>query len=204
MEIGMIGLGRMGLNMAIRLLREGHTVVGYARRAESVNRAVKEGTGGAYSLEELVQKLKTPRTIWLMIPAGDPVEKTIQALSSLLSPGDTIVDGGNSNYKDTVRRATALNEKGIHTVDVETSGGVWGLSEGYSMMVGGEEEVVERLKPIFQALAPATDKGWGYVGSNGAGHFVKMVHNGIEYGLMEAYAEGFALLKRKEEFSKIQ
>jgi 6-phosphogluconate dehydrogenase len=197
----MIGLGKMGSNMTIRLLRGGHEVVGYARHAETVKRIVKKGAIGAYSLEELVQKLTSPRVIWLMIPAGDPVDKTIKALLPKLEPDDVIVDGGNSNYKDTLRRAAMLKEKGIHLVDVGTSGGIWGLTEGYCMMVGGEKEVVERLRPIFETLAPAPDKGWGYVGPNGAGHLVKMVHNGIEYGLMEAYAEGFAILKRKEEFN---
>lgn len=201
MKLGMIGLGKMGSNMTIRLLRGGHEVVGYARHAETVKRIVKKGAIGAYSLEELVQKLTSPRVIWLMIPAGDPVDKTIKALLPKLEPDDVIVDGGNSNYKDTLRRAAMLKEKGIHLVDVGTSGGIWGLTEGYCMMVGGEKEVVERLRPIFETLAPAPDKGWGYVGPNGAGHLVKMVHNGIEYGLMEAYAEGFAILKRKEEFN---
>ena len=201
MELGMIGLGRMGLNMSKRLMSKGHKVLGYARRVASVKRAIDIGAIGTYSIDELVQKLPLPRTIWLMIPAGDPVEKTIQALYLKLESGDIIIDGGNSNYKDTMRRATMLMEKGIHYVDVGTSGGVWGLTEGYSMMVGGEKEVVDYLRPILEVLAPAPDKGWGYVGPNGAGHFVKMVHNGIEYGLMEAYSEGFSLLKRKEEFN---
>ncbi|MFC1487953.1 phosphogluconate dehydrogenase (NAD(+)-dependent, decarboxylating) [Thermoproteota archaeon] len=200
MEIGMIGLGRMGANMSERLMNVGHGVVGYARRPESVNRLLKKGIMGTYSLKELVQKLCSPRIIWLMIPAGKPVDTTLEMLLELLDEGDIVVDGGNSNYKDTLRRAAILKEKGIHFVDVGTSGGVWGLKEGYSMMVGGEKEVVEYLHPILETLAPAPDKGWNYVGSNGAGHFVKMVHNGIEYGIMEAYAEGFALLKSKEEF----
>lgn len=197
----MIGLGRMGLNMSKRLMSKGHKVLGYARRVESVKRAIDIGAIGTYSIDELVQNLPLPRTIWLMIPAGNPVEKTIQALYLKLESGDIIIDGGNSNYKDTMRRAMMLMEKGIHYVDVGTSGGVWGLTEGYSMMVGGEKEVVDYLRPILEVLAPAPDKGWGYVGPNGAGHFVKMVHNGIEYGLMEAYSEGFSLLKRKEEFN---
>jgi len=152
-------------------------------------------------LEELAKKLPKPRVIWLMIPAGDPVDQTIQALTPLLESGDVIIDGGNSNYKDTMRRAAALKEKGIHYVDVGTSGGIWGLKEGYCMMIGGQKGVVEQLRPIFETLAPAPDKGWGYMGPNGAGHFAKMIHNGIEYGVMEAYSEGFALLKRKEEFN---
>lgn len=201
MELGMIGLGRMGANMTVRLLHGGHKVVGHDRHAETVDRIVEKGAVGAYSLDELVQKLTSPRVIWLMIPAGDPVDETIQALVPKLEPGDVIIDGGNSNYKNTLRRSAMLKEKGIHFVDVGTSGGVWGVTEGYCMMVGGEKEVVELLRPIFETLAPAPDKGWGHVGPNGAGHLVKMVHNGIEYGLMEAYAEGFALLKRKEEFN---
>lgn len=201
MKLGIIGLGRMGLNMTIRLIKAGHEVVGYARTAKSVDAAVEKGAIGAYSLEELLQELSPPRYIWLMIPAGDAVEKTIEALISRLEPDDVIIDGGNSNYKDTVRRSSILKEKGLHYLDVGTSGGVWGLTEGYSMMIGGEEEIVEDLRPIFEALAPSPDTGWGHVGPSGAGHFVKMVHNGIEYGLMEAYSEGFALLKRKEEFN---
>lgn len=201
MELGMIGLGRMGANMIERLLKGGHRVVGHARRQESVNRVVEKGAEGAYSLEELVSKLKPRRVIWLMIPAGDPVDKAIQALIPLLDMDDVIIDGGNSFYKDTVRRAGMLKEKNIHYVDAGTSGGIWGLTEGYSMMVGGEKEVVDTLCPVFETLAPAADKGWGHVGPNGAGHFVKMVHNGIEYGMMQAYAEGFALMERKEEFN---
>ena len=200
MKLGMIGLGRMGANMTVRLLRGKHRVVGYARHAETVDRSVQKGADGAYSLKEVVEKLPRPRVIWMMIPAGDPVDKTIRTLLPQLNSGDVIVDGGNSNYKDTVRRATILREKGIHYVDVGTSGGVWGLTEGYCMMIGGEREVVEQLRPIFETLAPAPDRGWGRVGPNGAGHFAKMIHNGIEYGVMEAYSEGFALLKRKEEF----
>ena len=197
----MIGLGRMGANMTMRLLHGKHRVVGYARHAETVDRIVQKGAEGAYSLEELVRKLPMPRVIWMMIPAGDPVEKTIQELLPHLTSGDVIVDGGNSNYKDTVRRGIMLRERGIHYVDVGTSGGIWGLTEGYCMMIGGEKEVVEQLRPIFETLAPAPVRGWGHVGPNGAGHFVKMIHNGIEYGVMEAYSEGFALLKRKEEFN---
>ena len=200
MKLGMIGLGRMGSNMTARLLRGGHKVVGYDRHAEPVDRIVKKGAIGAYSLEELMQKLTSPRVIWLMIPAGDPVGKTIEALLPELEPDDVLVDGGNSNYHDTLRRAAMLKEKGIHLIDVGTSGGIWGLKEGYCMMVGGKNEVVEQLRPVFETLAPAPNKGWGRVGPNGAGHLVKMVHNGIEYGLMEAYAEGFAILKRKREF----
>jgi 6-phosphogluconate dehydrogenase len=201
MKLGMIGLGRMGANMSERLINGGHSIVGYARHFETVNEIAKKGVIGAYSLEELAEKLDSPRIIWLMIPAGDPIDKTLEALIPNLKLGDIIVDGGNSNYKDTMRRSLTLKEKGIHYVDVGTSGGVWGLTEGYGMMVGGEKKIVKHIQPILETLAPSPDKGWNYVGSNGAGHFVKMVHNGIEYGMMEAYAEGFAILKQKEEFN---
>lgn len=201
MELGMIGLGRMGGNMAERLIKGGHRVVGYARTKETVDMFIDKGIIGAYSLEELTQNLKPPRPIWMMIPAGAPVDKTLKGLLPLVDKGDIIIDGGNSNYKDTMRRAAMLKERGIHYLDVGTSGGIWGLTEGYSMMVGGEKKVVEGLRPIFETLGPAADKGWGHVGPSGSGHFVKMVHNGIEYGLMQAYAEGFALMKEKEEFS---
>jgi 6-phosphogluconate dehydrogenase len=200
MELAMIGLGKMGLNMSTRLVRGGHRVVGQARTAESVASAVKLGAEGAQSLEEAVRKLNAPRIVWLMIPAGKVTEATIDELSSLLSKGDIVIDGGNSNYKDSVRHAAMLEPKGIDFVDCGTSGGIWGLQEGYSLMIGGKPEVVEQLRPIFETLAPATDKGWGYVGPHGAGHFVKMVHNGIEYGMMQAFAEGFSIMKAKEEF----
>lgn len=200
MEIGMIGLGRMGANMTERLLRGGHRVVGYDRNPQAVHAVVEKGAVGADSLAALVLRLPQPRAIWFMVPAGDPVDETIQALMSHLTPDDVLVDGGNSNYKDTARRGKTLKEKGFHFVDVGTSGGIWGLTEGYSMMVGGDPDVVKRLTPIFETLAPAAHKGWGHVGPSGAGHFVKMVHNGIEYGLMQAFAEGFALMERKREF----
>ena len=200
MKIGLIGLGRMGGNMAERLTGAGHEVVGYATHKETVDRAVEKGIIGAYSIEDLLQKLNLPRIIWLMIPAGKPIDDAIRDLLPKLDKGDIIVDGGNSYYKDTIRRAALLQESGINFVDVGTSGGIWGKQEGYSMMIGGTKETVEYLKPIFETLAPSSDKGWGYVGTNGAGHFVKMVHNGIEYGLMQAFAEGFALMKRKKEF----
>ena len=200
MELAMIGLGKMGLNMATRLVRGGHRVVGHARTAETVESAVRLGAEGAQSLEEALGKLNVPRMVWLMIPAGKPTETTIEELSNLLSKGDIIVDGGNSNYKDTMRHAALLEPKGIDFLDCGTSGGIWGLEEGYSLMIGGKPEVVEKLRPIFETLAPAADKGWGHVGPHGAGHFVKMVHNGIEYGMMQAFAEGFSILKAKEEF----
>jgi 6-phosphogluconate dehydrogenase len=200
MELAMIGLGKMGLNMSTRLVRGGHRVIGYARTAASVEEAVKLGAEGAHTLEELVRQLKTPRIIWLMIPAGKVTDDTIDKLSTLLEAGDTIIDGGNSNYKESVRHAAFLEPKGIEFVDCGTSGGIWGITEGYSLMIGGKREVVEKMHPIFETLAPAADKGWGYVGPHGAGHYVKMIHNGIEYGMMQAFAEGFSIMKAKKEF----
>ncbi len=201
MELGMVGLGRMGANMAERLLRGGHQVVGYDPNREAVQRITAKGALGADSLPSLARQLAPPRTVWMMVPAGPPVDQTLSTLRPHLAPGDVVIDGGNSNYKDTMERAHWLFAHGIHLVDAGTSGGIWGLQEGYSMMIGGEREVVERLTPIFQTLAPAPDRGWGHVGPTGAGHFVKMVHNGIEYGLMQAYAEGFSVLKAKQEFA---
>lgn len=201
MELGMIGLGKMGGFMTERLVRGGHTVVGFDRDAIAIQRVVEKGAKGADSLEKLFGQLSVPRAIWLMVPAGAPVDQTIDSLLPHLQPGDAIIDGGNSYYKDSVRRAASLAQKKINFVDSGTSGGVWGLSEGYSMMVGGDSDVVKRLAPIFQTLAPGPDKGWGRVGPAGAGHFVKMVHNGIEYGIMEAYAEGLDLLRHKKEFN---
>jgi 6-phosphogluconate dehydrogenase len=200
MELGMIGLGRMGANMTERLVRGGHRVVGFDLKAESRTRVEAIGAESAPSLGELLAKLQTPRILWLMVPAGEVTDGTVTTLLPLLSAGDTIVDGGNSNYKDTLRRAAMLAAKQLHYVDCGTSGGVWGLAEGYSMMVGGEPAVVERLRAIFETLAPAKDRGWGRVGPVGSGHFTKMIHNGIEYGLMQAYAEGFSILQHKEEF----
>ena len=200
MELAMIGLGKMGMNMTTRLARGGHRVVGYARTDATVQEAIKNGAEGAYTLEEAVNKLNAPRIIWLMIPAGKVTDDTIQELAGLLSKGDTVIDGGNSNYKDSVRHAAMLEPKGIEFLDCGTSGGVWGLKEGYSLMIGGKPEVVEKMRPVFETLAPAPDKGWGRVGPPGAGHFVKMIHNGIEYGMMQAFAEGFSILKAKKEF----
>ena len=200
MKLAMIGLGKMGLNMTHRLLEGGHHVIGYARSRETVNEAVKLGAEGANSLEEVVRKLDSPRVVWLMIPAGKPTSDTVEILSKTLSEGDFIIDGGNSYYKETVRNAELLESKGIHFVDCGTSGGIWGLKEGYSLMIGGKSEVVDHLRPIFETLAPAADRGWGHVGPHGAGHYVKMIHNGIEYGMMQALAEGFSILKSKEEF----
>ena len=200
MELAMIGLGKMGLNMATRLARGGHRVIGFARTDATVKEAIKLGAEGAYTLEEAVSKLQGPRIVWLMIPAGKVTHNTVEQLSTLLSDGDIVIDGGNSNYKDSVLHAAMLEPKGIEFVDCGTSGGIWGLTEGYSLMIGGKPEVVEKLRPIFETLAPAADKGWGHVGPHGAGHYVKMVHNGIEYGMMQAFAEGFSILKAKKEF----
>ncbi len=200
MELGMIGLGKMGSNMTKRLLEGGHRVVVYDRDAQPVKAEIALGAVSADSMEHLVSQLVAPRAVWVMVPAGEPTESVVAALSELLSPDDTVIDGGNSNYKDSQRRAALLAERSLHFVDVGTSGGVWGLTEGYSLMVGGERSVVDRLRPVFETLAPAKDKGWGHVGPSGAGHFVKMIHNGIEYGLMQAYAEGFEILQAKETY----
>ncbi|APV43715.1 6-phosphogluconate dehydrogenase [Dehalogenimonas formicexedens] len=201
MELGMIGLGRMGGNMAQRLIKSGHRVVGFDPSTERVKEMVRLGVIGAASISELIDKLVSPRAIWCMVPSGQPTEDTVHELGGLLSPGDTIIDGGNSNYKDSIRRAGNLAEKGISFLDAGTSGGIWGLDEGYSLMVGGDADAYRRIEPVFRSLAPSSEKGVGYVGPSGAGHFVKMVHNGIEYGLMEAYAEGFELLRAKADFN---
>ncbi len=200
MELAIIGLGKMGLNMATRLVRGGHRVIGFARTPATVQTAVDNGAVGAHTLEEAVSKLKAPRVVWTMVPAGQTTDETIQTLSNLLSKGDTIIDGGNSNYKDSIRHAALLEAKGIEFLDCGTSGGVWGISEGYSLMIGGKPEVVEKMRPVFETLAPGKDQGWGRVGPHGAGHFVKMIHNGIEYGMMQALAEGFNIMKAKKEF----
>ncbi len=196
----MIGLGKMGANMAERLLQGGHEVVGFDLDAAAVREVVGRGAHGADSLQDLVQQLTAPRVIWMMVPHGPPVDNTIGALLPLIEAGDTIIDGGNSYYKETQRRAAACATSGHHYIDVGTSGGVWGLTEGYSMMVGGAADAVDALRPVFETLAPSPTTGWGHVGPPGAGHYAKMIHNGIEYGLMQAYAEGFAILNAKEEF----
>ncbi len=201
MEIGMVGLGKMGANMVRRLLLGGHRVVAYDIKEESIQAAEHAGAAGARTVEEIVQQLAAPRSVWVMLPAGQITEQNIQAVSDILSPGDTIIDGGNSNYKDSIRRAEQLAVRNLNLVDVGTSGGVWGLKEGYSMMIGGDPDVVDRHRPIFETLAPSQDSGWGYVGPSGSGHFVKMIHNGVEYGLMQAYAEGFSIMKAKIEFN---
>jgi len=200
MELGLVGLGRMGGNMARRWMRGGHRVTGYARSPSTLEALSREGLIGAASAEDLVARLKPPRAVWLMLPAGDPTEETVTRLGSLLSPGDVLLDGGNTYYKDDMRRAAALAPRGIHYLDQGTSGGIWGLQEGYCLMIGGAPEIADRLKPAFVTLAPAPDRGWGRVGPVGAGHFVKMIHNGIEYGMMQAIAEGFALLESKQDF----
>ena len=201
MELGMIGLGRMGGNMTQRLLRAGHRVVVYDPQVEAVHSLTREGAAGADSLHDLIEQLTPPRAVWVMVPAGEATASAIDTLADSLSPGDTVIDGGNSNYKDSIRRAETLAGKGLSFLDAGTSGGIWGLTEGYSMMIGGDEAAFRRLEPIFQSLAPGPDRGYGHVGPAGAGHFVKMVHNGIEYGLMQAYAEGFELMNAKQELN---
>src|ERR1700689_3891874 len=211
MQLGMVGLGRMGSNMTRRLMRGGHQLVVSDLSSDAVQQLVGDGAGGASSLEDLLGKLKAPRAVWVMVPSGSPTEQTVQKLAQHMQADDTIIDGGNSYFKDDVRRAGELKNKGIHYVDVGTSGGVWGLERGYCMMIGGPDEAVERLDPIFKTLAPGigdiprtlgreksagtSESGYLHCGPSGAGHFVKMVHNGIEYGLMAAYAEGLGILR---------
>ncbi len=194
MQMGFVGLGRMGGNMVRRLLQGGHQIVAYNRTPEPTQEVAKLGATAPYSLEELVEKLTPPRSVWVMVPAGKPTQETIARLASLLSAGDTVIDGGNSYYKEDALRAAELGQKNIHYLDVGTSGGIWGLKVGYCLMVGGEREVFQKHEPIFRTLAP--ENGYGYMGAHGAGHYVKMIHNGIEYGMMQAYAEGFELLHR--------
>jgi 6-phosphogluconate dehydrogenase len=211
MQLGMVGLGRMGANMTLRLMRGGHQLVVSDRSQDAVNKVEDEGAAGSSSLEDLVGKLKAPRAVWVMVPSGDATEQTVQTLAKLMQAGDTIIDGGNSYFKDDVRRSSQFRAKGIHYVDVGTSGGVWGLERGYCMMIGGADEAVKRLDPIFKTLAPGrgdiprtpgreklggtSEEGYMHCGPSGSGHFVKMVHNGIEYGIMQAYAEGFDIFK---------
>jgi 6-phosphogluconate dehydrogenase len=196
MKIGMVGLGRMGGNMTRRLLQGGHEVVGYARNTASIEAVVRDGAGGADSLSKLVAQLEAPRVVWLMVPAGDVTQSVIDELAGRLDAGDAIIDGGNSRYTDSKRRAADLLAQEISFVDCGTSGGIWGLTEGYCLMIGAEEDIFTRLEPIFETLAPAD--GYARVGPPGAGHFVKMIHNGVEYGLMQAYAEGFEIMKSGE------
>ncbi|HEX6895595.1 MAG TPA: decarboxylating 6-phosphogluconate dehydrogenase, partial [Bryobacteraceae bacterium] len=211
MQLGMVGLGRMGANMVRRLMRAGHQCVVFDLSAANVKELAGEGAGGSSSMEDFVKKLTKPRAAWVMVPAGSATENTVLKLADLMEPGDTIIDGGNSYFKDDVRRSKILKEKGIHYLDVGTSGGVWGLERGYCMMIGGSKESADRLDPIFKTLAPGisdvapspgregrkstASDGYLYCGPSGAGHFVKMVHNGIEYGLMQAYAEGFDIMR---------
>jgi 6-phosphogluconate dehydrogenase len=192
MEIAMVGLGRMGGNMALRLLRGGHRVVVYDRDPAAADAIKSEGGVLARTLEDAVSQMTTPRHIWLMVPSGAPVTQTIESLAPLLAKGDTIIDGGNSNYHDSVARAASLSARGLHFLDAGTSGGIWGLENGYCLMIGGEEDAFRRMEPAFKTLAP--ENGYAYMGPSGAGHYVKMVHNGIEYGLLQAYAEGFELM----------
>jgi 6-phosphogluconate dehydrogenase len=216
MELGMVGLGRMGANMVRRLMRGGHDCVVYDLSPENVEGLEKEGAHGATSLEDFAAKLQAPRAAWVMVPAGDPTDQTVMALAELFDADDIIIDGGNSYFKDDLRRAHRLQDSGIHYVDVGTSGGVWGLERGYCMMIGGERQAVERLNPIFRTLAPGVgeiertpgregeaapvEHGYMHAGPSGAGHFVKMIHNGIEYGMMQAYAEGFDILRSVERY----
>jgi len=199
MRLGMIGLGRMGANMAQRLMKGGHELDVFDPDSVPGKRLAEQGAKPADSLSSLVAAMPAPRIIWLMIPAGRITDNTLAELAPVLAAGDTIVDGGNANYKDTQRRAREFAQRGIDYLDCGTSGGLRGLENGYSLMIGGEAAAVERLRPIFETLAPARDKGWGRVGVSGAGHFAKMIHNGIEYGLMQAYAEGFSILEHKKD-----
>lgn len=192
MQIGMIGLGRMGMNMAKRLLLGGHEVVAYNRSSDKTDQLVKDGAVGAYSLPELVEKLYTPRKVWIMLPAGSAVDEHLDKFKEILSPGDMVIEGGNSFYKDDIRRARSLAEKDILYMDAGVSGGIWGLEKGYCLMVGGDRKVYDHIEPILKSLAP--EGGYLYCGAVGAGHFVKMAHNGIEYGMMQAYGEGFDIL----------
>ncbi len=200
MDIGMVGLGKMGANMVTRLLNGGQHVVAYDVSEDAISAVEKTGALGARSLDEMVSKLSAPRVVWVMVPSGKITDDTIQALAERLSAGDILIDGGNSNYKDSIRHAAEVAKNGIKFLDVGTSGGIWGLKEGYSLMIGGDADAVETARPIFETLAPGISEGWGHVGPHGSGHFTKMIHNGIEYGLMQAYAEGFEIMKAKKEF----
>ena len=196
MEIGFVGLGKMGMNMVERLRRDNHKIVAFDLEPEKLQEVSTFGADGVDSLKAMVARLKAPRGVWVMVPAGEPTEMTINQLAELLEPDDTIIDGGNTNFHDDVRRAGELAKKKLHLVDAGTSGGIWGLKVGYCLMIGGEQEIFRRYEPIFKTLAPVD--GYGYVGGSGAGHYVKMVHNGIEYGLMQAYAEGFEAMHKSE------
>lgn len=215
MQLGLVGLGRMGGNMSRRLMKNGHTCVVFDLNPENVSKAVSQGAAAASSLEDLVTKLDKPRAVWVMVPSGNATEATVQTLAAAMENGDIIIDGGNSFYKDDIRRAAELRKLGIHYVDAGTSGGVWGVERGYCLMIGGEKEIVQHLDPIFKTLAPGSgdiprtpgfdklgstaEEGYLHTGPSGSGHFVKMIHNGIEYGLMQAYAEGFDIMKNKNK-----
>ena len=196
MELGMIGLGKMGGNMVTRLIQGGHKVVAYDRSPDAVKAAAGQGAVGVNSLQDLINNLEAPRAVWIMVPSGAPTESTVNALAELMQPGDVIIDGGNSKYTDDARRAAELSKKNLDYMDVGTSGGIWGLKNGYCLMIGGQKATFDRLESIFKTLAP--ENGYGYMGKIGAGHFVKMVHNGIEYAMMQAYAEGFDLMNASE------
>ena len=200
MQITMVGLGRMGANMAARLVEGGHTVFVWNRTPEKVHELVDQGARALSSMEAAGKEMAARRVVWVMLPAGEPTETALQRISGGLERGDVIIDGGNSNYRESIRRAGELGSRGIHFIDVGTSGGVWGRTAGYCLMAGGDAEVIKEISPVLQTLAPAPDHGWGRVGPSGSGHYVKMIHNGIEYGMMQAYAEGFEILRAKEEF----
>ncbi len=200
MKLAMVGLGKMGANMSRRLIKDGHEVVVSDINPDAIAELADEGAISSTSLSDAISKLPSPKIVWVMVPAGKITESVVSAVKAELSEGDIIIDGGNSNYKQTLRRGEECAEVGIHMLDCGTSGGVWGLAEGYSMMVGGDTNAVKHCTPIFETLAPAADKGWGHVGPRASGHYTKMVHNGIEYGMMQAYAEGFDILKAKEDF----
>ncbi|TFG46567.1 MAG: decarboxylating 6-phosphogluconate dehydrogenase [Dehalococcoidia bacterium] len=201
MKLGIIGLGKMGGNITRRLINAGHRVVAFDPITEAITSVVNDGATSSSSLEDMVSKLAPPRAVWVMVPSGAPTEDTLISLGKLLAVGDIVIDGGNSNYKDSIHRAESLAAKGISLLDTGTSGGIWGLTEGYCLMIGGDETAFKSLEPIFKTLAPSPEHGYAHVGPSGAGHFTKMVHNGIEYGLMQAYAEGFELMKAKEAFN---
>jgi len=200
-QIAIIGLGKMGGNMAARLVEGGHTVFVWNRTPDKVRELVDQGARALSSLEAAGKEMAARRAVWIMLPAGEPTESALERIAAVLSPGDILIDGGNSNYHDTQRRAAEMRERGLFLVDVGTSGGIWGRTEGYCLMAGGEEEAVSFLNPALQTLAPSPERGWGRVGPSGSGHFVKMVHNGIEYGMMQAYAEGFEILRAKKDFA---
>ncbi|RYF02921.1 MAG: NADP-dependent phosphogluconate dehydrogenase, partial [Deltaproteobacteria bacterium] len=197
MHLGMVGLGKMGGNMVERLQKGGHQIVAFDLNQQAVQAACQHGAKGAKSIDEMVRALPAPRAVWVMVPSGAATEETLNKVAANMQPGDILIDGGNSNYQDSIRRAEQFAKRSLGYVDVGTSGGIWGRTEGYALMIGGEQKVVSSLRPIFETLAPSKTTGWGHVGPSGAGHFVKMVHNGIEYGMMQAFAEGFNIMQAK-------